>query len=136
MLNKGFNSEEFEAPLAEINMTPFIDIMLVLLVIFLITTPIIQSAINLNLPKDKGSALMDLSPISISITSKGEYFLEEKNVDVNDLENHLISISKDHKESPIHIKADENVPYKKVSFILSLLQQQNLNNVSFITNQP
>jgi biopolymer transport protein ExbD len=135
MLNKGFDNEELQAPLAEINMTPFVDIMLVLLVIFLITAPLIQSSIDLNLPKEIGNNIDKKNPVSISITKDGEYYLEQKKLDFIDLKNHLISIAKDSPNVAILIKADQKVEYGKVASMLSLMQQQGLSNIGFITEK-
>jgi biopolymer transport protein TolR len=135
MLNKGFDNEELQAPLAEINMTPFVDIMLVLLVIFLITAPLIQSSIDLNLPKEIGNNIDKKNPVSISITKDGEYYLEQKKLDFIDLKNHLISIAKDSPNVAILIKADQKVEYGKVASLLSLMQQQGLSNIGFITEK-
>jgi biopolymer transport protein TolR len=135
MLNKGFDNEELQAPLAEINMTPFVDIMLVLLVIFLITAPLIQSSIDLNLPKEIGNNIDKKNPVSISITKNGEYYLEQKKLDFIDLKNHLISIAKDSPNVAILIKADQKVEYGKVASMLSLMQQQGLSNIGFITEK-
>ena len=135
MLNKGFDNEELQAPLAEINMTPFVDIMLVLLVIFLITAPLIQSSIDLNLPKEIGNNIDKKNPVSISITKDGEYYLEQKKLDFIDLKNHLISIAKDSPNVAILIRADQKVEYGKVASMLSLMQQQGLSNIGFITEK-
>lgn len=135
MLNKGFDNEELQAPLAEINMTPFVDIMLVLLVIFLITAPLIQSSIDLNLPKEIGNNIDKKNPVSISITKNGEYYLEQKKLDFIDLKNHLISIAKDSPNVAILIRADQKVEYGKVASMLSLMQQQGLSNIGFITEK-
>ena len=135
MLNKGFDNEELQAPLAEINMTPFVDIMLVLLVIFLITAPLVQSSIDLNLPKEIGNNLDKKNPVAISITKNGEYYLEQKKLDFIDLKNHLISIAKESPNVSILIKADKKVEYEKVSSILAVIQQQGLSNVGFVTEK-
>ena len=135
MLNKGFDNEELQAPLAEINMTPFVDIMLVLLVIFLITAPLIQSSIDLNLPKEIGNNIDKKNPVSISVTKDGEYYLEQKKLDFIDLKNHLVSIAKDSPNVAILIKADQKVEYGKVASLLSLMQQQGLSNIGFITEK-
>lgn len=132
MLKQGFEKDEYQAPLAEINMTPFVDIMLVLLVIFLITAPIIQSSIELNLPNDHGKNFEQKNQINISITKDGQYYLEQKKIETTDLRLHLIEIAKEDDQTPINIKADENVAYQHVSKILSLIQQSNLSNIGFI----
>ena len=74
-MKNDFQREELQAPLAEINMTPLVDIMLVLLIIFLITAPIINSAITVNLPKENAKTINDDKVITISITKDGVVFL-------------------------------------------------------------
>jgi biopolymer transport protein ExbD len=132
MINQGFDKDEYQAPLAEINMTPFVDIMLVLLVIFLITAPIIHSSIDLNLPNEQGRNLEHQNQINISITKDGQYYLEQKKIEINDLKQHLIEIAKEDVQTPINLQADENVAYGQVSKILALIQQSGLNNIGFI----
>ena len=73
-MKNNFQREELQAPLSEINMTPMVDIMLVLLVIFLITAPIINSAINVNLPKENAKIISEEKAITISINKEGRFF--------------------------------------------------------------
>lgn len=128
-----FEKEELQAPLAEINMTPMIDIMLVLMIIFLITAPLITSSIKLNLPKESASSLEENDPLTISINQKGEFFLEEKSISSEQLKIHLSSISKENPKQAIHLRADVEVSYGKVSYLLATLQNLGLTNVGFIT---
>jgi biopolymer transport protein ExbD len=128
-----FQREELQAPLAEINMTPLVDIMLVLLVIFLITAPIINSAININLPKENARPLTDNKVITISITQDGQYFLEETKMTSQEIALHLQKIANENSQQLIHIRADESVAYRLVSKILAIAQNSGLNNISFIT---
>ena len=102
-MQSGFDKEDFQAPLAEINMTPCVDIMLVLMVILLVTAPIIQSSIEVNLPKETGQNIEDKNPISITITKEGNYFIEQKPASLNDLKSHLVNIAKEDVQTPIHI---------------------------------
>jgi biopolymer transport protein TolR len=132
-MHNGFDKEDLQAPLSEINMTPLVDVMLVLLIIFLITAPILTSSIQLNLPKDSGISSQEKNPITISITKNGEYFLEERGFSIKDLEEHLKKIARDDIDSQINIRADTAVEFGKVSHILSIAQKLGLKNVGFIT---
>jgi biopolymer transport protein ExbD len=114
-------------------MIPLVDIMLVLLVIFLITAPIITSSIQLNLPKDQGISTQEKNPITISITKNGEYFLEQQSFSIKDLEKHLAKIAQENIDSQINIRADKGVEFGNVSNILSASQKLGLKNVGFIT---
>lgn len=131
-MQSGFDKEDFQAPLAEINMTPFVDIMLVLLVILLVTAPIIQSAVEVNLPKEVGQNIDNKNPVTITITKDGNYFIEQKLTSLIDLQNHILSIGKENPQTPIHIKADEKVEYGKVNSVLAILQKSGLSNIGFI----
>ena len=132
-MQSGFDKEDLQAPLSEINMTPLVDVMLVLLVIFLITAPILTSSIQLNLPKDSGISTQEKNPITISITKNGEYFLEERGFSIKDLDGHLTEIARDDIDSQINIRADTDTQFGNVSHILSLAQKLGLKNVGFIT---
>jgi biopolymer transport protein TolR len=132
-MHNGFDKEDLQAPLSEINMTPLVDVMLVLLIIFLITAPILTSTIQLNLPKDSGISTQEKDPITISITKNGEYFLEERDFSIKDLEEHLKEIAQENIDSQINIRADTSAQFGKVSHVLSIAQKLGLKNVGFIT---
>ncbi len=132
-MRTGFDKEDLQAPLSEINMTPLVDVMLVLLIIFLITAPILTSTIQLNLPKDSGISTQEKDPITISITKNGEYFLEERDFSIKDLEEHLKEIAQENIDSQINIRADTDAQFGKVSHVLSIAQKLGLKNVGFIT---
>ena len=128
-----FEREDLHAPLNEINMTPMVDVMLVLLVILLITAPILNSSISLNLPKDRGFETKNQNPINISITKEGQYFLEQQGFKIDELESHLKLIAQDKMGNQINIRADKQVEFEKISAILALCQKLGLTNISFIT---
>ena len=132
-MHNGFDKEDLQAPLSEINMTPLVDVMLVLLIIFLITAPILTSTIQLNLPKDSGISTQEKDPITISITKNGEYFLEERDFSIKDLEEHLKELAQENIDSQINIRADTDAQFGKVSHVLSIAQKLGLKNVGFIT---
>ena len=132
-MRTGFDKEDLQAPLSEINMTPLVDVMLVLLIIFLITAPILTSTIQLNLPKDSGISTQEKDPITISITKNGEYFLEERDFSIKGLEQHLKEIAQENIDSQINIRADTDAQFGKVSHVLSIAQKLGLKNVGFIT---
>ena len=132
-MRTGFDKEDLQAPLNEINMTPLVDVMLVLLIIFLITAPILTSTIQLNLPKDSGISTQEKDPITISITKNGDYFLEERDFSIKDLEEHLKEIAQENIDSQINIRADTDAQFGKVSHVLSIAQKLGLKNVGFIT---
>ena len=130
-----FDRDELQAPLSEINMTPLVDVMLVLFVIFLVSAPLLSSAIELNLPNEKAAEMSDDKTFVISIDKNGQYFIDQKALSFSNLENELRMIAKENPKQQIHLRADVDVSYGKVSNLLALMQKLELNNIGFVT-QP
>ena len=128
-----FEREELQAPLAEINMTPLVDVMLVLLVIFLVTAPMLTSAIKLKLPSESAAQISEQKPMVISIDKSGRYFVDDMLVYDVDLDNLLQHAAKNNLKQQIHLRADVEVPYGKVSYVLAAAQRLGLSNIGFIT---
>ena len=125
------------APMSDINMTPLIDVMLVLVVIFIITTPLMTSAIKLNLPKTEAAKPID-SPKSVSIVvdKTGQIFLNYKDGDqaisLAQLDESLATSAKLSLETEVQLRADEAVPYGKVVEIMGVAQKAGLNRIGFV----
>lgn len=132
---QNFEREELQAPLAEINMTPLVDVMLVLLVIFLVTAPMLNSSINLNLPSESAAQITENKILAISVSKEGRYFIDDREVSFNDLESELQILSKKNSKQQIHLRADIDASYGKVSHVLAAAQRFGLSNIGFITNQ-
>lgn len=130
---QNFEREDLQAPLAEINMTPLVDVMLVLLVIFLVTAPMLNNAIKLNLPSESAAAITEQKAITISVNSAGNYFMNDKAISFSDLKSALQKAAKLNAKQQIQIRADVDVSYGKVSHILALAQQTGLSNIGFVT---
>lgn len=128
-----FEREELQAPLSEINMTPLVDVMLVLMVIFLVTAPIINSAIELNLPSSSASKISNDEAFIINIDSKGNYYIKDKKIALSNLKDQLKILAKNSPKKQIHLRADIDVTYGKVSDILILAQKLGLTNIGFVT---
>jgi biopolymer transport protein TolR len=128
-----FDREDLQAPLSEINMTPLVDVMLVLVVIFLVTAPMLTSAIKLKLPSESATQITEEKAISISVNKSGQYFLDERQVSIDELEKELKILAKKNPKHQIHLRADVETSYGKVSKILGLSQKIGLSNVGFIT---
>ncbi len=128
-----FDREAFSAPTAEINMTPLVDVMLVLLVIFLVTAPMLTQAVKLELPNETATEVADENPITLSVNQEGKFFWEKEMLSLSALEKRLQMEAQQSTKRPIHLRADENTQYKNVSRILALAQKYGLNNIGFIT---
>ena len=133
MLNS-FDNENLHAPLTEINITPLVDVLLVLLIVLMVCAPSVHSAISLELPKDKAQQIGNTQPIVIAITKDGSYFLEEKASNLTDLNNHLSNLAVHNSGQEIHLKADKDNSYGNITALLALLQKHNLANIVFVTN--
>lgn len=135
MVLGNFDREDFLAPMAEINTTPFVDVMLVLLVIFLVTAPMLTQAIKLDLPNETATQIQDENPITLSIDSGGQYFWDNNPVSRETLEQRFQEAAANSPKKPIHLRADKQATYEKLSHILAAAQRYGLNNIGFIT-QP
>ena len=135
MAIQGFDNDDYSAPMAEINTTPLVDVMLVLLVIFLVTAPMFTQSIQLELPNEEASERVDENAIAISLSQEGLYYWDTTLVTEAELKQRLQNAAFAHKAQPIHLYADMQVEYGKVSRLLALAQHYGLNNIGFVT-QP
>lgn len=129
----GFDKEDFQAPMAEINTTPLVDVMLVLLVIFLVTAPMLTQAVKLELPEESAQAIVDEKPITISIDADGKYYWDQEPVTSESLSYKLENAAKEDAKRPIHLRADKQTAYENVSHVLAAAQKHGLNNIGFVT---
>lgn len=132
-MQSNFEREELQAPLSEINMTPLVDVMLVLLVIFLVTAPMLNSAIKLDLPPEAASQISEEKAVMISVNRDGKYFLDDAEMSEDALDAKLRILAKENPKQQVHLRADVNVNYGKVSHVLAELQRVGLSNIGFIT---
>lgn len=122
----------------EINMTPFVDVMLVLLVIFIVTIPVVKQAIELDLPKEAGTVLQEnTETIEISVNESGEFFYDGILVSDEDLslKFKLLNEQKSHLPSDnpsIQIRGDQNVKYARIATVMALAQRNGLNRIGFV----
>jgi biopolymer transport protein ExbD len=130
-----FDREDFQAPMAEINTTPLVDVMLVLLVIFLITAPMLTQAVKLELPNETATQIQDEKPITLSIDASGQYFWDNNAISAEALDQRLQEAASINPKQPIHLRADKQATYEKLSHILATAQRHGLTNVGFLT-QP
>jgi biopolymer transport protein ExbD len=132
-MHSPFEREDLQAPLSEINMTPLVDVMLVLLVIFLVTAPMLNSAIKLNLPAESAAQITTEKTVTISLNNAGQYYVDDQPVSFAELEQKLSITAKENPKQQIHIRADVEVGYGKVSRVLASLQRLGLSNIGFVT---
>ena len=126
--------------LTEINVIPYVDVMLVLLVIFMVTAPFMIQGIDVDLPEVNSQPIekANLENVTISINSKGEYFidldsLKDETFKINELREEITKILKNNSSLEIYIRADKNVIFAEVAKLMSLLQDLKPSAINFIT---
>jgi biopolymer transport protein ExbD len=130
-----FNREDLHAPMAEINTTPLVDVMLVLLVIFLVTAPMLTHAVKLELPRETTQQVKDQKASTIAIDAAGKYYWNDVPVTDQVLQQRMQEAAASNASAPVHIRADAAVAYSKVSHALALAARVGLTNIGFLT-QP
>ncbi|MCB2006956.1 MAG: biopolymer transporter ExbD [Burkholderiaceae bacterium] len=120
-------------PMSEINMTPLIDVMLVLVVIFIITAPLLASSIRLDLPRtDAASAGSPPAAVMLSVDKSGQAFLNDKPVSGPELAAQLAGIASADPDTELQLRADASVPYGRVVEIMGVAQQAGLGRIGFV----
>ena len=122
------------APMAEINMTPFIDVMLVLLIVFMIAAPLLTVGVPLDLPQTRaGSINIDQRPLTVSIDEKGQVFLQEKQINPVELPQGLQAAAKQGFDERIYVRGAKSVNYGRVAEVMAIVTQAGYKRVALIT---
>ena len=118
----------------EINMTPMVDIMLVLLIIFIITIPVMKHAVNIDLPR-VSNEVQNIKPetVRLSVDASGQYFLNETQVADDELATQLKAAAAQQPQPDLHIRGDKAVRYERVAQAMAAAQQAGLRKIGFIT---
>jgi TolR protein len=117
--------------LSEINVTPLVDVMLVLLIIFMVTAPLLQQGVDVNLPKAKGKDLPPEERITIVIKKDGNIFMNDNPVSMNDMVKKLSAISK--LNPNVFLRADKDVPYGLVVEVMGEIKEAGIEKLGMIT---
>ena len=129
--------------IAEINVVPYIDVMLVLLVIFMITAPIVQQGVEIDLPQAAAKTMSpdEAEPVVVSVDSKGDFYLDigdepNKPIDAQLMVNRVAAVRQLKPNIPVLVRGDRNVGYGKVIDAMVLLQRAGVEKVGLMTDQP
>jgi biopolymer transport protein ExbD len=123
------------APMAEINMIPLIDVMLVLLVIFIITAPLLAHSVKIDLPKASNAPVTPKKEtVRIAIDAAGEVYWNAQRVDSSALRTRMSETGRAHPETELHIRADRNARYDSVAQVMSAAAHAGLTRIGFITD--
>ena len=122
-----------EPPMSEINVTPMVDVMLVLVVIFIITAPLMASSIRLDLPKAQGTQPADAPKfVTVVVDKAGQVFLNDKPVTSADLALKLAESGKLNPDTEVQLRADQTVPYSRIVEVMGAAQKAGLNRIGFV----
>ena len=121
-------------PMSDINMTPLIDVMLVLLVIFIITAPLMSTSLKLDLPKTEGAKPSDAPLyIAVAINEQGQLFVGDEAVTAEQLLQRARDAAQRDPATEVQLRADSRVPYGRVAELIGLVQEAGLSRVGFVT---
>ena len=123
-------------PMSEINVTPFVDVMLVLLIIFMVAAPLLTVGVEINLPNTEAKALPSEKeqPLTLSLTAAGQLILQETEIDNKELVSKLRAVSLERKDGRIFFRADGANDYESVMKIMGVLSQAGFPNISLVTD--
>ncbi len=121
-------------PMAEINMTPLIDVMLVLLVIFILTAPLMTASLKLDLPKTDGATPADAPQfITVAVDAQGALYWGEAQVDAEVLKQRVREAAARNPATEVQLRADQAVPYGRIAELIGLVQDGGLARIGFVT---
>jgi biopolymer transport protein TolR len=129
------SKRETASTLSDINMVPFIDVVLVLLIIFMITAPILQSGIEVDVPKTKTVKELTEVRMVVTIDRSQRVYLNDKPVNIHELGRQVVAQSRDPKRQAVYVRADETVPFGSWATVVDTLRQAGIQNISVVT-QP
>ena len=134
-LRQKFTSRNF-VPMSEINVTPFVDIMLVLLIIFMVAAPLLSVGIEVDLPdtQAKPLAIEKERPLTLTMDEESNIFINEVKIKKEDIRTKLLAIRKERKSDEIYLRASKNIEYQKVASILALVSNIGYSQISLVTD--
>jgi biopolymer transport protein TolR len=120
--------------MADINMTPFIDVMLVLLIIFMVAAPLLTNGVTVDLPKASAGALnIEQKPVAIAIDEKGQIYVQEQPVADADVVKRLTALATDGPDTRVYVRASKTVPYGRVAEIMAEVTTAGYKKVALVT---
>ena len=123
-------------PLSEINVTPIVDVMLVLLIVFMVTAPLMTSGVNVDLPKTNAAPVaQDSTPITVSISADGKVYLGDDAMDLTDLVAKLQAASQNQPDRRIFVRGDKDVPYGRIIEVMGTITQGGFTKVALLAEQ-
>ena len=130
-----FSSRNF-VPMSEINVTPFVDIMLVLLIIFMVAAPLLSVGIEVDLPNTKAKPLETEKerPLTLTLDGDSNLFINEVKIEKGELRAKLLASKKERESDEIYLRASKNIEYQKIATILALVSNIGYSQISLVTD--
>ncbi len=130
----GFNENNNQAPMAEINVTPMVDVMLVLLVIFIITAPLFTHAVKLDLPSAQSTAAPEKpETITLSINAEGKLFWNNAEINDQELNNRFVIAAQKTPTPELHLRADKSTRYEVIAKVMAGAHNNGISKIAFVT---
>ncbi len=124
-------------PMAEINVTPLVDVMLVLLIVFMVTAPMITSGVNVNLPQANAKPVnSDSTPITITVNSQDQIYLQNSQVQLTNLVSTLQQIAQNDPTRRVFVRGDKDVSYGDMLQVMATITQGGFTHVALLAQQP
>ena len=130
-----FNLKRSERePMSEINVTPYVDVMRVLLIIFMVTAPLLTVGVQVDLPETSADTLPEESePLTLTINSKGEVFIQETKIEFNNLIKKILAVSNNRTDTRIYVRGDKTINYGRVLEVMGILSGSGFTKVALIS---
>lgn len=134
--HRGRRHRKSHRPMSEINVTPFVDVMLVLLIIFMVAAPLLSTGVPIELPKTTANALPaeDEQPLTISLTADGRIMIQETEVDFATLVPKLRAIAAERENDKVFLRADGSISYENVMQVMGALNTGGFNSIGLVTD--
>tara|TARA_Y100000294_G_scaffold77128_1_gene72557 strand:+ start:459 stop:875 length:417 start_codon:yes stop_codon:yes gene_type:complete len=121
-------------PISDINVTPFVDVMLVLLIIFMVTAPLLTVGVQVDLPETSADTLPeDMEPLTLTINAKGEIFIQETKVEYEKIIAKIMAVSNNRTDTRIFVRGDKTINYGRVLEIMGMLSGSGFTKVALIS---
>ena len=137
LIGPGSGNRRRYKPMAEINVTPLVDVMLVLLIVFMVTAPLITSGVDVNLPQANAKPVnSDSTPITITVNAQDQIFLQNSQVQMSNLVATLQQISQNNQDRRIFVRGDSAVSYGDMLQVMATITQGGFTKVALLAQQP
>ncbi len=124
-------------PLSEINVTPFVDVMLVLLIVFMVTAPLLTVGVPVDLPKAQAKAIAEAEePLVISVNAQGQVFVQDTEVQIENLVPRLRAITENKADTRIYLRGDQSVNYGRIMEVMGTVNVAGFKRVAMVTELP